>query len=318
MRSVLLSIILCAVALPAQSQSYPAKSIRLVSPYAPGGGSDILARTIGQKLAENLGVSVVVDNRPGAGGVIGTEIVAKAPPDGYTIMLGTPSPLTVAPHLYAKLSYDPLKDLAPVTLISIVPAVWTAHPSLPVKSIRELLQLAKAKPGHLAYSSSGNGGTAHLAGEMLKTMAGIELIHVPYKGTGPAMTAIISGEVSLGCGNIISSLPYVKSGRVRALAVTTPKRSPVLPEVPAVAETIPGYAAGPFYGVLAPGGTPADIVQKLHGEIARILRTPEMKSRLSSEGGEPIGGGPEEFAALLRTETVRWGRVVRQAGMRSE
>ncbi len=302
----------------ANAQGWPVKSIRFVSPYAPGGGSDILARSIGQKLSENLGVSVVIDNRPGAGGVIGTEIVTKSPPDGYTLMLGTPAPITVAPSLMKKMPYDPLRDLTPITLVSIVPAVVAVHPSVPAKSMKELVALARSKPGQMTYSSSGNGGTAHLSGLMLQTMADIAIIHVPYRGTGPALTAAMSGEVTFTAGNIISSLPMVKAGRVRALAVTSEKRSPVLPDVPSVAETIPGYAAGPFYGVLGPGHMAPELVNRIRNEIAKILHAPEMKNRLSAEGGEPIGSTPEVYAAMIRSETERWGKVIKAAKIQPE
>ena len=302
----------------ANAQGWPVKSIRFVSPYAPGGGSDILARSIGQKLSENLGVSVVIDNRPGTGGVIGTEIVTKSPPDGYTLMLGTPAPITVAPSLMKKMPYDPLRDLTPITLVSIVPAVVAVHPSVPAKSMKELVALARSKPGQMTYSSFGNGGTAHLSGLMLQTMADIAIIHVPYRGTGPALTAAMSGEVTFTAGNIISSLPMVKAGRVRALAVTSEKRSPVLPDVPSVAETIPGYAAGPFYGVLGPGHMAPDLVNRIRNEIAKILHAPEMKNRLSAEGGEPIGSTPEVYAAMIRSETERWGRVIKAAKIQPE
>ena len=315
--ATLLSLaLLSGLSATAVAQSYPAKPVRLISPYAPGGGTDILARLIGQKLSENLGQPVIVENRPGAGGVIGTEIVAKAPADGYTIMLASPSPIVVAPHLHKKLAYRPLNDLAPITLISVVPAVLAVHPSLPAKSVKELVAFAKARPAQLTFSSSGNGGTGHLAGEMLKMMSGVDMVHVPYKGTGPATTAVLSGEVSLSFGNIISVLPHVKGGRLRAIAVTTPKRSPVLPDVPAVAETLAGYSAGPWYGVLAPAGTPQEIISRLNQEIVKILRSPEVMKTLSAEGADPIGSSPGEFANLLKTETERWGKVVRQAGMK--
>jgi tripartite-type tricarboxylate transporter receptor subunit TctC len=313
---LLLAAVATTFAGPAPAQTYPAKPIRLVSPYAPGGGTDILARLIGQKLTESLGQPVVVENRPGGGGVIGTEVVAKSAPDGYTIMLASPSPIVVAPHLHKKLGYDPLKDLAPVTLITVVPAVMAVHPSLPVKSVKELIVLARAKPSALTFSSSGNGGTGHLSGEMLKMMAGVDMLHVPYKGTGPATTAVLSGEVSLTFGNIISLLPHVKGSRLRSLAVTTPKRSPVLPEVPAVAETLPGYSAGPWYGVLAPGNTPQDVIAKLNQEIVKILRSPEVKQTLASEGADPVGSTPADFAKHLKSETERWGKVVREARMK--
>lgn len=302
----------------AQPSNYPNKAIRLVSPYAPGGGTDILARLVGQKLAEAFGHPVVVENRPGAGGTIGTELVTRAAPDGYTIMIASPSPIVVAPHLTKKLGYDPLRDLAPITMISIVPAVLIVHPSLPVKSVKELVAFAKARPGQLTFSSSGNGGTGHLAGEMLKSMTGTDMVHVPYKGTGPATTAVLSGEVSLSFGNIMSTLPYVKSARLRGVAVTTPSRSPVLPEVPSVAETLPGYSAGPWYGVLAPAGLPAPVAERLHQEIVKILRSPEVGKVLKSEGADPVGNTPAEFAAQLRAETERWGKVVQQTKMRGD
>ena len=300
----------------APAQQYPAKPIRFIVPYVPGGGTDTLARLVGQKLSEGLGQSVVIDNRPGAGGVIGTEIVAKSPPDGYTLMLASASPITVAPHLHKQLPYSPLKDFAPITLITIVPAVLAVHPTLPVKSVRELIALAKSKPGQLTFSSSGNGGTGHVSGEMLKMMVGVDMLHVPYKGTGPATTAVLSGEVSLTFGNMISVLPHVKSGKLRALAVTTAKRSPVIANVPTVAETLPGYLSGPWYGVLAPAGTPGAIVSRLNQEIVRILRSPEVGENLRSEGADPIGSSPAEFAAHLKSETERMGKVVRQSKMK--
>ncbi len=312
------SLCLAVVTAGVHAQPWPAKAIRFVSPYAPGGGSDILARSIGNKLAENLGVAVVIDNRPGAGGVVGTEVVTKAPPDGYTLMLGTPAPITVAPWLLKKMPYEPLRDLTPITLVSIVPAVIAVHPSVPAHNMNALVALAKARPGQVAYSSSGNGGTAHLAGLMLQTLAGVDIVHVPYRGTGPALTAVMSGEVTFSAGNLISSLPMVKGGRLRALAVTSAKRSPVLPDVPAVAESIAGYAAGPFYGVLGPGHMAADLVGRIRGEIVKILHAPEMRARLSAEGGEPIGSSPEEYAAMIKAETARWGQVIRKAGIKPE
>jgi tripartite-type tricarboxylate transporter receptor subunit TctC len=313
------SFALCyAHSTPGGAQGYPVKPLRLVSPYAPGGGTDILARLIGQKLSDALGQSVIVENRPGAGGVIGTEIVARSAPDGYTIMLASPSPIVVAPHLYKKLPYDPLKDLAPITMIAVVPALLVVHPSLPVKSVKDVVALARSRPGQLTFSSSGNGGTGHLAGEMLKMMTGVDMVHVPYKGTGPATTAVLSGEVSMSFGNIISTLPYAKSGRLRAIAVTTLKRSRVLPDIPAIAETFPGYSAGPWYGVLAPAGMPAPILSRLNGEIVKILRSPEITQNLSAEGADPVGNTPAEFAAHLQAETERWGKVVRQTKMKAE
>ena len=320
MLCVLLGLIACSMGLAphVNAQSYPSRVIRLVSPYAPGGGTDLLARTIGQKLAEVLRYSVVVDNRPGAGGIIGTEFVAKAPPDGYTIMLASPSPIVVAPHLVKNLPYDPFKDLAPITLIAIVPAIMAVHPSLPARTVKEFIQLAKSRAGELTYSSSGNGGTGHLAGALFDLKTGTKMIHVPYKGTGPATTALIAGEVSLSFGEAIALLPHVKSGRLRALAVTSLKRSSILPELPALAETIPGYTAGPWYGLLAPVKTPSEIIARLNREVVNILRMPDVKAGLTSVGAEPVGNTPNEFALVLKEETERWGRVIRDASIRIE
>lgn len=314
----LLGVLLIAASSLAAGQSFPGKGIRFIVPYPPGGGGDTLARSIAQKLSDVVGVPVVVDNRAGAGGIIGTDLAAKSPPDGSTLVLGTPAPITVAPYLHKKMPYDPIRDLAPVTLITVVPAVVTVHPSLPVRSVKQLIDLARAKPGELTYSSSGSGGTGHLSGLMLETMGKVNMLHVPYKGTGPALTAVMSGEVSLSVGTIIATLPLVKASRLRALAVTSKKRSPVLPDIPAVAETIPGYSAGPFYGVLAPGGTPPEIIAKRRNEIAKALHDPDLRSRLAAEGGEVIASTPAEFSALIKTESARWGEVLKQAKIQPE
>jgi tripartite-type tricarboxylate transporter receptor subunit TctC len=300
----------------AVAQQYPSKAIRFVVPYVPGGGTDTVARLTGQKLSEALGQAVVIDNRPGAGGVIGGEIVAKSPPDGYTIMLASSSPITVAPHIQKRMPYDPLKDFTPVTLIAIVPALLAVHPALPVKSVKDLIALAKVKPGALTFSSSGNGGTGHVSGEMFKMLAGVDMLHVPYKGTAPATTAVVSGEVSLTFGNMISLLPQVKMGKLRALAVTTAKRSPVLPNIPTVAETLPGYLSGPWYGVLAPAGLPPAILSRLNQELVKVVHSREVSDSLRSEGAEPIGSSPAEFAAHIKSELERMGKVVRQSKMK--
>ena len=316
-RAVLGALMLAASALAA-GQSFQGKGIRFIIPYPPGGGGDTLGRTVAQKLSESIGVPVIVDNRGGAGGIIGTDLAAKSPPDGLTLVLGTPSPITVAPYLNKKMPYDPIRDLAPVTLITVVPAVVTVHPSLPVRSVRQLIDLARARPGELTYSSSGNGGTGHLSGLLLETMGNVRMLHVPYKGTGPGLTAVLSGEVSFSVGTMLATLPLVKAGRLRALAVTSEKRSPVLPELPTVAETIPGYSAGPFYGVLAPGGTPPDIVNRRRNEIATVLQEPDLKNRLVSEGGEVVCSTPAEFAALIKAESARWGRVIKEAKLQPD
>jgi tripartite-type tricarboxylate transporter receptor subunit TctC len=318
MRPAAAAVVCVMSACNTAAEDYPNRPLRMIASYAPGGGTDILARLISVKLSEALGQSVVVENRPGAGGIIGTDIVAKATPDGYTLMVASPSPIVVSPHLHKRLPYQPLRDLAPVTLITAVPAVMAVHPSIPARNVADLIKMARNKPQLLNFSSSGNGGTGHLAGEMLKTMTGITMTHVPYKGTGPATLALVSGEVNLSFGNIISLLPHVKSGKVSALAVTTDKRSPVLPDVPTVGETIPGYVAGPWYGVLAPGGTPRPIIARIHAEVRKILFSADVKSNLSGEGADPIGAGPAEFAALLKAETERWGKVVKQAGITAE
>jgi tripartite-type tricarboxylate transporter receptor subunit TctC len=224
----------------------------------------------------------------------------------------------VAPHLQSDLSYDPLVDLAPITLISVVPSILAVHPSVPVTTVQELIDYAKAHPGELTFGSSGPGGSGHLAGEMFKTMAGVDMLHIPYTGTGPATQALIAGEVDVLFGNMISLLPQVEAGTVRAIALSTPERSPLVPDLPTVSETVPGYAAGPWYGLLAPGGTPPDIIAKLNAEVVAILKSPEMSQRLSSEGAEPSGNTPEEFAAFLREETDRWGKVVAEAGITAD
>ncbi len=311
-------LIISPFALGASAPGYPNRVIRLISPYAPGGGTDIVARTVSQKLTEALGQSVIVDNRAGAGGVVGTEIAAKAAPDGYTILLGSPSPLTVAPHLYKKLPYDPLKDFVPISLITTVPNILCVHPSLPVRSVKDLVALAKARPGQLTFSSSGNGGSGHLAGEMFNSMAGVKLIHVPYRGTAPAATALLSGEVSMSFGNVVAFMPQVKAGRLFAIALTSLKRPPALPDLPTVAETIPGYTSGTWAGILAPAGTPPDIIAKLNAELVKIPHVPAIRDQINSEGGTPVGSTPEEFANFMRQETTRLEKIIKNANIRIE
>ncbi len=316
--SLYLSIFLCLQISHVNAQNYPNRVIRLVSPYAPGGGTDYFARLIGQKLGESLGVSVVVENRPGAGGVIGADIVAKAAADGYTLLLASPSPLVVAPHLNKNMPYDPRKDLAPITLVANVPAIFVVHPSLPVKTVREFIQFAKSRPGELTYSSSGNGGTGHLAGALFDLRAGTKMIHVPYKGTGPATAALIAGEVTVGFAESIALTPHIKSGRLRAIAMTSLKRSALFPDLPTVAETIEGYTAGPWYGVLAPAKTPASLITRLNREIVSILRTPEIRAGIAGAGAEVVGSTPEELALQIKEESERWARVIRESAIISE
>ena len=297
---------------------YPARPIRLVVPSAPGGGTDIVGRVLAQKLSELLGQSLVVDNRPGAGTIIGTELVAKAAPDGYTLLMGL-SALAVDPSIYAKLPYDALKDFAPVSLVASVPNVLTVHPSVPAASVAELIALAKARPGRLNYGSGGVGTSPHLAAEMFRMMTGVEWLHVPYKGVGPAVVGLLAGQVDLMFATLPSAIQHIRAGKLRALGVTTATRSPALPDVPTIAEAgLPGYEATQWYGVLAPSGTPRSIVDRLSRDIARALQAPETKERLTVEGATPIGNTPDEFAAHLRRETEKWAGVVKTAGLKPE
>ena len=319
-RLAALGIALCAFgAGEAGAQNYPSKPVRFVSPYAPGGGTDIMARTLAQKLTESMGQQFVVENRAGGGGIVGIESVAKAAPDGYTILLGSKGPLTMNPALHRKLPYDTLRDLAPISLVGRVPAVLVVHPSLPVKTVKELIALAKARPGELTFSSSGTSGTGHLSGELFAAMAGVKLVHVPYRGTGPATVAVLSGEVTFGFGNLVALMPHVQNKLLRALAVTSSKRISSAAHLPTVAEAgLPGYEYVTWYGVLAPAATPKEIVNRLGTELAKVARQAEMRDRLSSEGGEAVGSSPEEFAAYLKTELAAAVKLVKIANLRAE
>jgi tripartite-type tricarboxylate transporter receptor subunit TctC len=296
------------------AQNYPNKPIRLVLPYPPGGGTDVIARPLAQKLTENLGQQVIVDNRGGAGGNIGMEFVAKSAPDGYTLLFALTAQYAVNPSLYPKLPYDPVKDYAPISLLANAPYLLVVHPSVPAKSVRELIALVKARPGQLAYASSGNGSGAHLAGEMLRNLARIDITHVPYKGAGPALPDLLSGQVQLSFVTYIASGQHMKSGRLRALGVTTAKRTPVLPDLPAVAETVPGYDSAVWYGFAAPAGTPADVVAKLNSEVLRVLATPDFRDRIALEAITAIGSTPDEFGVFIKSEIARWARVVKASG----
>ena len=299
------------------AQQYPNKPLRILVGFAPGGFTDVMARAIAGKLAENWGQQVIVDNRPGAGTVIATEFVAKAPADGYTLLMMTDNHVT-NPSLFKSLPYDSEKDFAPVTLGAMAPFLLLVHPTLPAKNVKELVALAKAKPGELLFGSGGIGGPGHLAGELLNTMAGVRMVHVPYKGGALAMIDLQAGQVQLYFGNLPISMPHVKTGRVRALAVTSAKRAVSNPEFPTVAETIPGFELTPWYGVLARAGTPPDILTKLNREIVAILRNPEMRERLIGLGAEPVGNSQAEFAAFLKGEYVKWGKLVRDSGAKPQ
>ncbi|MBI3938207.1 MAG: tripartite tricarboxylate transporter substrate binding protein [Betaproteobacteria bacterium] len=299
-------------------QSYPIKPIRFVVPYPPGGGADTLARAVGQKLSENLGQQVVIDNRGGAGGIIGMETAARAQPDGYTLLLGVAAYLTVNPSLYRKLPYDPVRDYSPITLMGSSSYILVVHPSVRATTTVELIALARSRPGKMNYGSSANASGNHLAGELFKTMTGTDIVHVPYKGAAAALTALLSGEVQVMFGSMLSTLPHVKSGRLRALAVTA-GRSPAAPELPTIAESgVPGYYVDVWMAALAPAGTPRTIIRRLNSEFARALAFPAVRERLLVEGFEVKPGSPEELAALIKSETAKWEKVVRAANIRVE
>lgn len=307
-----------AQASPASAGEYPVKTVRAVVSYAPGGATDIMARVVAQKLTEALGKSFVVDNQSGAGGVIGDALVARAVPDGYTL-LASSSSFAINPAVVAKLPFDPLKSFAPIGLVAQAPFVLVVHPSLPAKSVKELIALAKARPGKLDYASAGQGTAVHLATELFNSMAGISMTHVPYKGTGPALIDLFAGQVQLTFANILSVKPYVQSARLRALGVSSGTRSPALPELATISESgVPGYEVVSWYGWLAPAGTPQAIVQRLNSEINKSLRAPDLKERFAANGAEALGGTPEELGQRISIEIVRWRKVVKEARVRVE
>ena len=304
---------------PVLAQSYPAKPIRLIVGFAPGGGTDVLARALAQQLTESLGQTMAVDNRTGAGGMISAELTAKASPDGYTLLVGSAAAFAINPNLMAKLSYDPVKDFTPVGMFATLSYAVDVHPSLPVKSIRELVALAKAKPGQLNYGSAGTGSSTQLAIEQFLLAANVRMTHVPYKGNTPAMTALMSGEVALVFDPVLTSLPQIKAGRIRALAVTTAKRSALLPEVPTVAEAgLKGYEAGNWFGIFAPAGTPPAVVDRLNGAINAAMTSPQMKDRLQSQGVEPLSGTPQQLAELVKSELAKYAKIVKAANIKIE
>ena len=311
--------VLLSVAVPAAvyAQTWPTKPVRMIIPFPPGGTTDILARVAAQKLSEALGQQVVPDNRAGAAGNIGTELVAKAPPDGYTLVTAPGSTLTIHPSLYAKLGFDPLKDFAPITILAAVPNLLVVHPSLPARNVKELIALAKAKPGQLNYASTGAGQSTHLSMELFKTMAGVKITHVPYKGSAPAVTDLLGGHVSLMFDNMPSALPHVKAGKLRALAVSSLKRSPSAPEIPPVAESgLPGFEVSVWFGVLAPAATPKPILERLNQVLVKALQAPDVRERLASQGAEPVGNTPEQFTQQMKRDLAKWAKVVKDADIR--
>lgn len=311
--------VLLAIALTASAEDYPTRPIRVIVPSTAGGSVDTLARLVGTHLSERWKQQVVVDNRSGAGGVIAGELTARAAPDGYTLIMATISAMVTNVSLTRNLPYDPVRDFAPITLVASQQIVLIVNPAVPAKNVQELIALARAKPGQLTFASAGNGSGGHLSGELLKILAGINLTHVPYKGIAPAIVDVISGQVSMTFTSIISGTPHIKSGRVRALAVTGAHRSPALPDIPTMIESgVKGYESNTWYGLLAPKATPRAIVTKLNKEVVSIINLPEVKSHLLAEGAEPVGDTPEEFGAIIKSDIAKWGKVIRAAGLRAE
>jgi tripartite-type tricarboxylate transporter receptor subunit TctC len=310
-----LFVLLALSAAAAAAQPYPSKPIRLVVPFPAGGTTDILAREVGQRLSLSLGQPVVIDNRPGAAGNIGSELVAKSAPDGYTLLMATVGTHAINPNLYARIPYDHVKDFAPVVLVAGVPNVLEVTPSLPVHSVADLIKLAKEKPGQINFASSGSGTSIHLSGELFKTMAGVDMTHVPYKGSAPAITDLIGGQVQVMFDNLPSSLQQIKAGKLRAIAVTSAQRAPALPDVPTIAESgLPGFEATSWFGIVAPAGTPPTIIARINADVNQWLQSPEAKEKLLAQGAVAAGGSPEQFAAYIHAETEKWARVVKASG----
>ncbi|MCA3071307.1 MAG: tripartite tricarboxylate transporter substrate binding protein [Rhodocyclaceae bacterium] len=307
-----------AVAQAPVGRDWPTRTLRLVVPFPPGSGVDIVSRHVAPRLSEGLGQPVVIDNRGGAGGVVGAEVAAKSPADGYTLLMGTAGILTVVPAL-AKVNYNVQRDFAPVSVVASVPSVLVVHPSLPVKTVRDLVALARVRPGSINYATTGNGTLPHLAAEFLRLRASIDIVHVPYKGSAPAITDLLGGQVEMFFANMLSAMPHVTSGRLRAVAVSSAKRSAVLPAVPTMIEAgYPDFEASTWFGLLAPSGVPGEIVQRLHAEVVKLLAGRELQQRLASEGAVAVGNTPTEFAAYIRSETEKWTRVVKAAQIRAE
>jgi len=310
--------LLALAAAAASAQTYPNKAIRIVVPYPPGGGADITARPIAQKLSERWGQPVVIENRGGASGMIGAEIVAKAPPDGYTLMVSASAEVALNVALFPKMPYDPVRDFAPITLATVTPIMLVVHPSVPIKSANEYIAIAKAKPGSMTFGSVGSGSPHHFAGEWLKMLAKIDIVHVPYKGSGPEIIDLLGGHLPSGFATLLPAMEHVKTGKLRALAVTTQKRAPLLPDVPALAETLPGFDISQWNAVWAPAGTPKDVLDKLSTEIRRIVQSPDYKARMAELGSEAIGNSPSELAAFQKAEIDKYRKLAEQANIKAD
>jgi len=318
MSGKLIALALVMTAGAASAQTYPTKAVRLVVPFLAGGSTDIVGRTVAQKLSEMWGQQAFVDNRPGGGTTIGTEMVAKAAPDGYTLLV-TPAPFTINPSLLTKLPYDALTDFAPITLINTTPLVMVVNPGVPAKNVKELIALAKAKPGKLNFGSSGTGGSNHLAGELFDAMAGVKMVHIPYKGNAGALTDIVGGHLDVVYNGITSAVALIRGGKLRALAVTSLQRSAALPDVPTLDESgLKGFEAVAWNGLSAPAKTPRDVIMKINADVIKIVNSPELKERLKADGSDPVGNSPEQYAAFLRNEIAKWAKVIKFAGVKPE
>jgi len=319
LKVLLVAIAMLAGSLPALGQTYPSRPLRIVVPFPPGGGTDIGTRIVAQKLQEAWGQAVVVENKPGAAGIVGTELTARSAPDGYTFMMGNIGTHAINVSLYKKLSYDPVKDFAPVSMVADLPLLLLVHPSVPANTVKELIALAKSQPGKLNFSSSGAGGSMHVAAELFKSMAGVDMVHIPYKGGAPAVADLISGQVALSFSTVLETIQHVKAGKVRALAVTNDHRSIALPDLPTIAEAgLPGYQSISWLALFAPAWTPKDIVNKVSAETVRILKLPDVKERLLAQGAEPIGSTPEQLAAILAADLAKYAKVIRESGYKPE
>ena len=314
---LLTALALAMTCISAAAQNYPVKAVRIIVGYPPGGPTDVLARIVAQKLTESWSQQVLVDNRPGASGMIGAEVTVRAAPDGYTLLM-VPVTYAVTPSLYPKMSYDAVKDLAPVAQVAAAPFILVVHPTLPVKTVKDLIALARSRPAQLNYASASTGGMPHLAGELFNTMTGVKMVHIPYKGAAPATTDLLSGQVSLMFNNMLSAMPHVKNKRLRAVAVTSTKRSAAVPQLPTIAETVPGYEASGWYAALAPAATPRELITRLNNDMNRVMKMPDVTQRLAGDGVEAVGTTAEQFGRYLQQEIAKWGKVVKASGAKAD